>query len=119
MPNLNAEQFGKADYHWGGRENWSKGDQAHFEYHCLESDDSEDAALWHRSHQPVKVVGVDPGTDYGKQDPSLATHPQRAAAGMPKNYHVEFGDGHKAIVFEDELLVHPKHFERPDPPRRS
>ena len=35
----------------GWRDEWPPGTVAWFEYHCQESDDSDDADLWYRSHQ--------------------------------------------------------------------
>jgi 2'-5' RNA ligase len=34
---------------------------------------------------------------------------------MPKTYHIRFDNGHEGTAWEDELLSHPRHFERPDP----
>ena len=73
----------------------------HFEYHCLESEDSGDAELWHHTHQPVEVIRklkVPTEVDYGE----------------PAMYHVKFSDGYSYDVFEDELLKHPKEYTRPD-----
>jgi len=94
----------------GVREAWQPGDLAWFEYHCLESNDSADARLWHRSHQQVAVLGRGEDEDFGQ------TFLDRADAGMPNVYRVRFADGFEGHVFEDELLTGPEHYSRPDPP---
>lgn len=94
----------------GAREAWLPGDLAWFEYHCLESDDSADAALWHRSHQQVMVLGRAADEDLG------GTLLERAEAGCPNAYRIRFGDGHEGTALEDELLTGPEHYERPGPP---
>lgn len=71
-----------------------------FEYHCLESPGSHDAQLWYRSHRKVEVR---------KQ---LETD-----EGEPKVYEVKFEDGWIGDVFEDELYVSKRNFNRPDPPK--
>jgi hypothetical protein len=96
----------------GVREHWLPGDLAWFEYHCLESYSSGDAHLWLRSHTIVEVIGQDLDADV-LEDADFA---ERADAGMPKVYTVRFPDGHEDTVWEDELLVHPDHYSRPDPP---
>jgi hypothetical protein len=105
------------EYHdalpWGGREQWQPGERAHFEYHCYEGHDSNDAKAWYHSHQPVTVL--EENEDDGQRH-MFADHADRADAGMPVSYHVRWGDGYEHTVFEDELLTHPKHFSRPDPP---
>lgn len=85
------------------------GIRRYFEYHCFESDQSCDAALWYRSHQRVRVLElVEPG--YGK------TKADRADNGQPAVYKVGFNDGFVGDVFEDELYSTKKQFFRPDPP---
>jgi hypothetical protein len=94
---------------------WRPGERAWFEYRCLESDDSADAALWHRSHQQVTVTGpLD-------TDPAAAgmTADERAEAGLPGTYPVLFADGHTGSAWEDELLAGPACYQRPDPPAGS
>ncbi len=94
----------------GVREAWQPGDLAWYEYHCLESDDSADAALWHRSHQRVTVLGRGADEDLG------GTLLERAEAGGPNVYEIRFADGYEGLAFEDERLTGPGHYERPDPP---
>lgn len=101
---------------WGGREQWQPGDRAHFEYHCYEGHDSHDAQAWYRSHQPVTVVSENEDDGQRKM---FSNHEERAEAGMPVSYHVRWGDGYEHTAFEDELLTHPKHFYRPDPPKEQ
>src|SRR6185437_15614932 len=96
----------------GMREDWHPGDRAHYEYHCYEAHDSSDAELWYRSHQQVHVLGR--GED---EDLDAPLH-ERLEEGMPRVYQVRFGDGHEGDATEDELLTHPRHFTRPDPPAR-
>ncbi|KKK98328.1 hypothetical protein LCGC14_2643830 [marine sediment metagenome] len=67
-----------------------------FEYHCYEGEDSSDAELWHHTHQEVIVLARIPNCDTSRM------------------YHVEFTDGFKWDVFDDELIASPKDFERPD-----
>jgi hypothetical protein len=94
----------------GVREAWQPGDQAWFEYHCWEDDASNDAALWHRSHQQVTVVGRGIDEDLG------GTFLERAEAGCPNVYGIRFPDGYEGAAFEDELLTGPEHYQRPEPP---
>jgi hypothetical protein len=94
----------------GLREAWQPGDLAWYEYRCLESDDSGDAALWHRSHQQVTVLGRGADEDFG------GTLTERAEACCPNVYQVRFPDGCEGTAWEDELLTGPEHYERPDPP---
>src|SRR6185437_16357880 len=96
----------------GMREDWHPGDRAHYEYHCYEAHDSSDAELWYRSHQQVHVLGR--GED---EDLDAPLH-ERLEEGMPRVYQGRFGDGHEGDATEDELLTHPRHFTRPDPPAR-
>ena len=73
-----------------------------FEYHCLESEKSADAELWHRTHQLVTVIAK--SWDDGEIDP-----------GSPnRGYTVEFSDGFVGDAFNDELVASPKDFYRPD-----
>jgi hypothetical protein len=81
-----------------------------FEYHCWESDQSADAALWHRSHQRVTVVGLD------HCDVVAATTEERIEACCLLHYLVRFADGKVFTAAEDELYVSKKNFCRPDPP---
>lgn len=76
-----------------------------FEYHCFESMASCDASLWLRSHQKVRVLsrGVDDHDEFPDE---------------PKVYIVEFEDGFKHDVFEDELMNDQAEFYRPDPPKK-
>lgn len=92
------------------REQWSPGDQAWFEYHCLESPESGDAPAWYHSHQLVTVLGEGDHDGFG-------TFADRSEAGQPKVYNVRFDDGLEWSVFEDELLTDPAGYERPDPER--
>jgi hypothetical protein len=71
------------------RRNW-------FEYHCYEGEDSNDAELWHHTHQRVKVIKKEQDCD------------------QTKMYMVQFVDGFKAVVFDDEILSGPEENERSD-----
>lgn len=82
-----------------------------FEYHCLESDESCDAQLWYRSHQPVTVVRMIPG-DAVLEWPKL----KRLEEGQLVTYRVKFDDGQEFDVFEDEVLGSSAEFTRPSPP---
>lgn len=93
------------------REEWTAGEEAWFEYHCLESPTSSDAALWYRSHQRVTVLGVE---DVGEE--RMPTRAERYEACMPMTYRVVFADGHCGSVFEDELTETREEWYRPDPP---
>jgi len=66
-----------------------------FEYHCLESEDSSDAELWHRTHQRVTVLGV----QFSEETPILS---------------VQFADGFEGGVFIDELVKSTNEYYRPD-----
>lgn len=103
----------------GRREEWKPGDRAHYEYHCFESPESTDAELWYRSHKPVTVVGRDEQNEAWGPAWHGSTIDERASEGMPRTYRVRFDDGHEGSAWEDELLTHPKHFYRPDPPERD
>ena len=96
----------------GHREDWYPGDQAWFEYRCLESDDSCDADLWYRSHQQVTVIST---RQYGPASEGMP-YAERCEEGIPSTYKIRFADGHVAEAWEDELLAAPCYFERPDPP---
>lgn len=99
------------------RDFWEAGDTAYFEYHCFESSESSDAALWHRSHEPVTIVRHCGPEDH---DPCLrADQPtiiERGEDGSPCLYRVRFAGGAEYDVFEDELLTDPAGYERPNPP---
>ena len=83
----------------------------HFEYHCWEDHESSDAQAWYRSHQIVTIIGV------ADCDPvAFTTFKERGEAGHQILYRARFKDGFETTVFEDELLVSKKDFERPDPP---
>ncbi|KKL68725.1 hypothetical protein LCGC14_2122130 [marine sediment metagenome] len=68
-----------------------------FEYHCLESEKSTDAILWHHTHQEVTVLNKIP--------------PSESDLEM---YMVRFKDGLEYSVFADELVNSVKDFYRPD-----
>lgn len=90
---------------------WEPGAQAWFEYHCLESDESADAAVWYRSHQKVTVLRM-------SSDGIGMTRAERDEAGMPLTYTARFEDGLEWDVFEDELSETQEAWYRPDPPVR-
>ena len=82
-----------------------------FEYRCEESHKSSDAQVWYRSHQQCIVLG------FARCDPPFFTgFVERGEAGTCLVYRVRFDDGLEWDVFEDELMVDRKHFDRPDPP---
>lgn len=87
-----------------GKEFW-------FEYHCFESPKSTDAEAWYRSHQKVKVLSI---AEMGNGN----TPEERGENGEPRVYKVEFPDGLKWDVFEDELMNSTDEFYRPNPPKR-
>ena len=91
---------------------WATGSPAWFEYHCSESHESSDSPAWYHSHQQVEVLGL---TDC-EQVPST-TFGERMDEGMVLVYRVWFDDGLEWDVFEDELLMDPSQFDRPDPPK--
>lgn len=66
-----------------------------FEYHCLESEKSSDAELWHRTHQQVAVLGL----SGSEETPVLS---------------IQFMDGFKGECWIDELVKSPEQFTRPD-----
>ena len=81
-----------------------------FEYHCLEAHHSQDADLWYRSHQPVKVLKLEePGI--GKDETERIE-----IQGAPAAFIVQFKDGSTGTAMEDELLDSPNDYTRPDPP---
>lgn len=97
----------------GRKEQWKSGEEAWFEYHCLESMDSADSDLWLRSHSKVEILGeVDRENEWGQG----MTIQQRMETGVPKRYRIRFSDGHEGVCFEDELFTSKKHWYRPDPP---
>ena len=59
-----------------------------FEYHCLESEESADAELWHHTAQFVTI---------------LSQIPIKEAEELPM-YKVQFKDGFSYDVFDDELI---------------
>lgn len=87
------------------------GDTAWFEYHCYEGHDSADAEIWYRSHQQVTVLKI---VENGGAD----TPEERAYVGHPALYKVRFKDGLEWDVFEDELMLSQKYFQRPHPPAK-
>lgn len=89
-----------------GKEFW-------FEYHCLESPDSQDAEMWYHSHQKCTVLEV---SELGGVD---MTKEERMEEGEPRVYKVRFEDGYEWSAFEDEILDSPEEFERPDPPKKK
>jgi len=97
----------------GRKSDWDEGEEAHFEYHCLESMDSGDADLWLRSHQTVKVLGE---AEWEKEWGEGKSITERIEAGMPKLYRIRFNDGHEGKAYEDELYTSPEHWVRDDPP---
>lgn len=97
----------------GRKEHWEPGETAFFEYHCLESMDSNDSDLWLRSHSKVEVFGE---ADWEKEFGEDKTIEQRHEAGMPKVYRVRFSDGHEGAVFEDELYTSAEYWHRDNPP---
>lgn len=68
-----------------------------FEYHCLEAEDSADAALWHRTHQRVTVL-----------------RPLALRESDYEMYEIRFADGYVGHVMADELMRSRKQFCRPD-----
>ena len=47
------------------------------------------------------------------------TKEERGDNGEPRVYNVQFEDGLKWDVFEDELMNDPSEFYRPNPPKKS
>lgn len=97
------------------KERWNPGETAHYEYHCLESPESSDAHLWYRSHQPVTVLH----RNEGEPEAEHMTKEERGEEGIPWTYRVRFRDGHEGDAWEDELMTHPRHWYRPDPPKAN
>ena len=93
------------------REEEKVGKEFWYEYHCFESDKSCDAEIWYRSHQKVKVVDV---AHWSLDDKEF-----RYEDGQFRVYIVEWKDGFRYDVFEDELMESKDEFERPDPPKRK
>lgn len=92
---------------------YSPGDEAWFEYHCLESLESADAHLWLRSHQRVTIVTAAETND---AMPGM-TFVERMEEGTPWTYTIRFADGTTGCAVEDELMDSRDLFCRPDPPR--
>ena len=93
------------------REEEKVGKEFWFEYHCFESDESCDAEIWYRSHQKVKVVDV----GYW----SLDDEKIRYEEALLRVYVVEWKDGFRYDVYEDELMESKNEFYRPDPPKKK
>lgn len=87
-----------------------------FEYHCWESEQSQDAHLWARSHQQVVVLEHD-AADHDCLMGETENMVERGEAGQPCVYTVRFDDGLEATATEDELMAEQASFERPDPPQ--
>lgn len=77
-----------------------------FEYHCYEGEDSDDAELWHHTHQQVVVLRR-------LTEPHDCTDYECDYENAPM-YHIRFEDGFEYDVFGNELLHSPEEFERPD-----
>jgi len=90
------------------------GAEVFFEYHCLESEASADAELWHQTHQQVTVLSRD--DDGGDYSETLEKRIEMAEIIM---YRVRFADGFESDVFEDELMFSESDYCRPDPPSKS
>jgi hypothetical protein len=90
------------------------GETLFFEYHCFESDASQDAELWYRSHQKVEVLGFADNDGW-----DIKTLEERCECGCPIVYKIRFQDGFEGDAFEDELLDSEDEYYRPDPPERS
>jgi hypothetical protein len=76
-----------------------------FEYHCDESKASNDYHLFLRSHSKVKVLS--------RSQDNNDEYPDE-----PKCFEIEFEDGFKCTVFDDELMNSQKEFYRPNPPEK-
>jgi len=98
------------------QDDWLKGQEAWFEYHCNESHTSADAELWYHSHQRVTIVQEQP-SDGRDALHELKTGKERCEAGCPRCYQIRFADGFVADAMEDELLTSPAGFTRPNPPK--
>lgn len=81
-----------------------------FEYHCWEDPRSNDANAWYRSHQLVTVLHLEVNDSAGM------TPAERRVAAMPFTYEVQFADGLRWCIFEDELSTTRETWYRPDPP---
>lgn len=64
------------------------GDSCHFTYRCWENEQSQDAELWHHTGQSVVILHRLSNID---------------EAQVGRMYRVEFADGFRYDVFEDEL----------------
>lgn len=84
-----------------------------FEYHCNESPQSSDAALWYRSHQVVTVLEC---TNPEFYEPGATIQHRIEVDGTPLAYRVVFCDGFECTSMEDELLLSEAEYERDDPP---
>ncbi len=80
-----------------------------FEYRCWESDSSQDAELWYRSHRRIKVLKMEERGFGSNED-------ERAQQGQPAAFKIKFDDGFTATAMEDELLDSPEHYINKDPP---
>lgn len=76
-----------------------------FEYHCWEDERSNDAKLWHHTHQTVKVTMR---TQHGHID-----------SPTPTMYHIRFADGFEAEVWDDELVGSATDYQRPSYRRKG
>lgn len=85
----------------GNQDSWTPNSTAWFESHAADG-------LRFRSHQQIVVVSVEPAPSW-----MPSTFGQRGEDGCPLKYRVRFPDGFQAVVFEDELLVHPRFFYCP------
>ena len=96
------------------------GQECFFEYHCWESDSSNDTDLWHRSHQKVIITGIAPNDAY-MPDSDVVPVPsldERYDSAVLISYTIRFMDGYEGVAVEDELLDSANEYSRPDPPRR-
>jgi len=71
-----------------------------FEYHCYEGEDSDDAELWHHTHQEIVIV-----RNLSDEEVDFELRPM---------YRIRFSDGLEYDCFNDELLHSPREYERPD-----
>lgn len=97
------------------RETWDPGQRAWFEYHCWESEQSNDAQAWFRSHEQVEVLSHD-ATDHDCLRSDGLSREGRSDEGQPCLYRVRFEDGLTWHVFEDELFDSRADFSLADPP---
>lgn len=100
----------------GVKENWTAGEQAYYEYHCLESMESSDAHLWMRSHQVVTILSRNVDDEVFNGVDGL-TFPERAEEGAPTTYQIKFSNGLVGCAWEDELFTGSHFYYRPDPPK--